>query len=157
ITVIALGGACVLFLTGVLKWDDAIAERNAWAVFIWYGGLVPMGTLIGQAKVAHVFAASVAGQFKGLNLRLLFFLLVMVYFYTHYAFASITAHVLSMFPAFVGVLLALGAPPGLVMVAFAYSANLCAGLTHYGTTPGPIIFSHHYVEQGTWWRVGLVM
>jgi DASS family divalent anion:Na+ symporter len=55
------------------------------------------------------------------------------------------------------VLLALGAPPWLVMVAFAYSANLCAGLTHYGTTPGPIIFSHHYVEQGTWWRVGLVM
>jgi len=36
------------------------------------------------------------------------------YFYAHYAFASITAHLLSMFPPFLAVLLAKGAPIGLM-------------------------------------------
>lgn len=164
ITLIALSGAAVLFVSGVLTWEDAISERRAWDVFIWYGGLVQMGTLIGKAGVTKAFAGSIANPLQGVVAPyLLFLILLLVFFYAHYAFASITAHILSMFPAFVGILLAirastgLGPPTPLVMVAFAYSANLCAGLTHYGTTPGPIIFSTHYVSQGKWWKVGFVM
>jgi len=99
----------------------------------------------------------VAGQLGGLHLLLLILLVLLIYFYAHYGFASITAHIVSMYPAFVGVLLAAGAPPGLVLFSFAAVTNLSAGLTHYGTTPGPIIFSQGYVEQRTWWQTGLVL
>jgi DASS family divalent anion:Na+ symporter len=156
IPLVALGGAAVLFLTGVITWDDAVSEKGAWDVFLWYGGLVQMGKLLDKAGVVKVFAGSVADGLGGLDLRILFLLMLLVYFYAHYGFASITAHILAMYPAFVGVLLARGAPPWLTVTVFAYFANLCAGLTHYGTTPAPIVFGVGYVSHGTWWRIGLV-
>jgi DASS family divalent anion:Na+ symporter len=44
----------------------------------------------------------------------------------------------------------------LTVIAFACFSNLCAALTHYGTTPAPIWFGAGYVSQGTWWRLGLM-
>jgi DASS family divalent anion:Na+ symporter len=61
-----------------------------------------------------------------------------------------------MYIPFLAVLLAAGTPAGLAVLALAYASNLMAGLTHYGTTPGPIYFGAGYVSQATWWRVGLV-
>ena len=43
------------------------------------------------------------------------------------------------------------------MFAFAIFANLAAGLTHYGTTPGPMIYAHGYTPLKKWWLTGLVM
>jgi len=62
-----------------------------------------------------------------------------------------------MFPAFLALLLARGAPIGLMVYAFACFANLSAGLTTYGTTPAPMFFSHDYVSLKKWWQVGLVI
>jgi DASS family divalent anion:Na+ symporter len=59
-----------------------------------------------------------------------------------------------MFAPFVAVLITKGAPPGLVIFAFACFSNLAAGLTHYGTTPSPMYFAHNYVPFRTWWTVG---
>jgi DASS family divalent anion:Na+ symporter len=154
---VALLGAGVLFLCGVLTWEDAVTEKGAWDVFIWYGGLVQMGTLLNEAHVTDVFAQSLAGSLQLLALPLVFLILLLIYFYAHYGFASITAHMLSMFPAFVGVLLALGASEWLVLCVFAYFGNLCAGLTHYGTTPAPIVFGTGYVSHGAWWKIGFLM
>jgi DASS family divalent anion:Na+ symporter len=152
---IALGGAAVLLLTGVLTWEDAVNERAAWDVFIWYGGLVQLGTLLRDTNIPSVFAQTVALQMQSLPTILLFLATLLVYFYAHYAFASITAHIVSMYGAFVGVLIAAGVSPALAVCSFAFLTNLSAGLTHYGTTPGPIIFSTNYVPMETWWRVGL--
>ena len=82
---------------------------------------------------------------------------LVIYFYAHYGFASITAHMLAMFPPFLALLVAKGAPVGLVVYAFATFTNLAAGLTHYGTTPSPMFFGAGYASMRTWWRVGLVV
>jgi DASS family divalent anion:Na+ symporter len=150
-----LAGLGVLLLTGVLTWEDITAERSAWDVFIWYGGLLQMGKQLKETGLPGLFAQSVAGQFDGWSWLPLFLVLIVVNFYAHYAFASITSHMVSLYPAFVGVLLAAGAPPMLTVLAFAFFTNFSAGLTHYGTTPGPIVFSAGYIPQRNWWRVGL--
>jgi DASS family divalent anion:Na+ symporter len=82
---------------------------------------------------------------------------MLVYFYAHYGFASITAHATAMFIPFLAVMLAAGVPAGLAVLSLAYASNLMAGLTHYGTTPGPIYFGAGYVTQATWWRIGLIV
>jgi DASS family divalent anion:Na+ symporter len=64
---------------------------------------------------------------------------------------------LAMFPPFAAVLLARGAPTGLVIFSFACFANLAAGLTNYGTTPSPMFFAHGYVSFDRWWKVGFVV
>jgi DASS family divalent anion:Na+ symporter len=88
---------------------------------------------------------------------LLFAVALVIYFYAHYAFASITAHILAMYPAFLAVLMTKGAPVGLMVFAFACFANLSAGLTNYGTTPSPMFFAHDYVSFRQWWRTGFLV
>ncbi|MCI0539001.1 MAG: anion permease [Verrucomicrobiales bacterium] len=157
ITLVALSGAGLLLLTRILTWDDVINERGAWDVFIWYGGLIQLGKKLNETGLFGHFAKNVAAQFAGWNWLPLFVVVLLVYFYAHYAFASITVHIVSMYPAFVPVLIAAGAPPALVVCSFAFFANFSAGLTHYGTTPAPIVFSVGYVAQRTWWRVGFLV
>ena len=119
--------------------------------------IVPPGPGLNDAGVTRAFADAVAKQFGGLGWAGLFAVALLIYFYAHYGFASITAHMVSMFPPFLAVLLAKGAPPGMVIYGFACFTNLAAGLTHFGTTPGPIFYADGYVTLKTWWKVGAVV
>ena len=157
ITVTALLGSVSLLLTGVLSWDDVKSERAAWDIFIWYGGLLMLGKALNEAQVTTEFARLVGGAFGGLGWPALFACALGIYFYAHYGFASITAHILAMYPPFLALLLAKGAPVGLMIFAFACFANLAAGLTNYGTTPSPMFFAHDYVSMKTWWRIGFII
>jgi DASS family divalent anion:Na+ symporter len=154
---VALAGACLLLLTGVLRWDDVIRESAAWDVFVWYGGVVRLGQALNDFGVTTAFATSVGNHFVGLDWTVLIILVGLIYFYAHYGFASITGHIVSMFPPFLAVLLARGAPAGLAAFALVCGTNLAAGLTHYGTTPAPMFFALNYVSFRDWWRVGFLL
>lgn len=154
---VALMGACSLFLTGILTWEDAVSERAAWDVFIWYGGLVRLGEALHEFGVTQAFAKLVGAYLQNLGWVALLAAILPIYFYAHYAFGSITTHILSMYPAFLALLLLRGAPAGLVVYAFACLSNLSAGLTHYGTTPSPMFYAHGYVSFRDWWTVGFLM
>lgn len=155
--VVALIGLGVLLVTKTLTWEDVIRERAAWDVFIWYGGLVQLARLLGETGITRWFADSTAGLLNGWSWPLALGVLVLVYFYAHYAFASITAHATAMYLPFLAVAVAAGAPPLLAALLLAYLSNLCASLTHYGTTPAPIYFGADYVGQGQWWRIGFIV
>ncbi len=157
ITAVALLGGGLLLVTGVLSWEDVKGEKAAWDVFIWFGGLFRLGTSLNDTGVTRALADAVASQFGGLGWPSLFVIALAIYYYAHYGFASITAHMVSMFPPFLAVLLAKGAPPGLVVYGFACFTNLAAGLTHFGTTPGPIFFADGYVDLKTWWKTGAII
>jgi DASS family divalent anion:Na+ symporter len=153
---VALLGISVLLITGVLDWEDLITEKAAWAVFIWYGGLIRMAEALGQTGLTKRFAEAAAGLTTGWKWWLALASLLLIYFYAHYVFASITAHVTAMFVPFLIVILAAGAPPYLAVLSLAYFSNLAASLTHYGTTPAPIYFGAGYTTQRTWWWLGLI-
>lgn len=153
---VAMLGISVLLITGVLDWEDIISEKAAWAVFIWYGGLIRMAEALGQTGLTKRFAEAAAGLTTGWKWWLALASLLLIYFYAHYVFASITAHATAMFVPFLIVILAAGAPAHLAVLSLAYFSNLGASLTHYGTTPAPIYFGAGYTTQRTWWTLGLL-
>lgn len=155
--VVALIGVSFLLVTGVLSWEDVTSERSAWDIFIWYGGLVRMAEALGETGVTKKFADTAAGFTVGWHWWAALIGLLIVYFYAHYAFASITAHATAMYTPFLAVILAAGAPPMVGVLALAYFSNLDASLTHYGTTPAPIFFGAGYVSQRDWWRLGFLV
>ena len=157
ITVTALLGSTTLLAIGVIDWEDVKNEKAAWDIFIWYGGVLRMGLALGEVGVTGAFAKSVASNFGTAGWITLFVAALAIYFYTHYGFASITAHLLAMYTPFVAVLVAKGAPLGLMVFTFAIFANLAAGLTHYGTTPSPMYYAADYVPFRTFWGTGLVI
>lgn len=156
-TTTALLGAVVLLLTGTLSWKEAMQEYVGWDVFVWYGGMIRLGEGLNEFGLTSTFAGWVSSHFAGWTWPALAVVIVLVYFYAHYAFASITTHFISMYPPFVSVLIAAGAPPPLVAYSLAFYTNLSASLTHYGTTPAPIVFAGGYVSHGHWWRMGLIL
>ncbi|MDX2153356.1 MAG: DASS family sodium-coupled anion symporter [Bryobacteraceae bacterium] len=157
ITLTAMLGAIALLVTGVLSWEDVKSERSAWDIFIWYGGMLRLGRALNDAGVTTEFAKGVGSWFEAAGWVALFVVALLVYFYAHYGFASITAHLLAMYPPFLAVLMAKGAPLGLMVFTFACFANLAAGLTNYGTTPSPMFYAQEYVSFRLWWKIGFIV
>lgn len=154
--IVALIGICVLLITRVVEWRELLGEQNAWSVFVWYGGLVNMAAALSNTGLTKIFAENIADMTGGMIWVYALAILLLVYFYSHYLFASITAHVLAMLVPFLAASIAVGAPPALAVLMLAYFSNLNASLTHYGTTPAPVYFGTGYVKQSTWWKIGLL-
>ncbi|RPJ43481.1 MAG: hypothetical protein EHM27_00715 [Deltaproteobacteria bacterium] len=47
--------------------------------------------------------------------------------------------------------------PYLAALTLAFFSALNAGITHYGTGAGPVLFNSGYVDQRTWWKLGLII
>jgi DASS family divalent anion:Na+ symporter len=156
-TAAALIAIAALLVTGVLSWDDVSRDQEAWNTFIWFATLVMMATYLSQFGLIAWFTDQVRSVFAGIGWVTGFLGLVLVYFYSHYFFASNTAQVSAMYAPFLAVALALGAPPLLAALVLGFASNLFASLTHYGTAPAPILFGGGNVPLGTWWRVGFVV
>jgi DASS family divalent anion:Na+ symporter len=156
-TSIAFLGLALLLVTGVLDWQDVLAERGAWDALVWFGGLVMLAGQLDKAGLPKAFASATAGFVGAWPWWWALAALLVVYLYSHYAFASLAAHVTAMFPAFFAVAVGLGAPPLLAALTLGFFSSLNAAITHYGTGPAPIVFGAGYLTQGQWWRIGFLI
>ena len=135
-TTAAFVGLAVLLLSGTLTWDDILQEKGAWNTLVWISTLIMMANYLNELGLVAWFATTMGGVVEGIRWEPAFVILIVVYFYSHYFFASNTAHVVAMYAAFLTIAIAAGAPPTLAALVFAFFSNLFAGLTHYGTGPG---------------------
>lgn len=150
-------GLGILLFTGVLEWDDILNEKNGWNTFIWLTTLLMMTTFLAKFGMMTWFSERMHGFVTGHSWWLAMSFLALVYFYSHYLFASLTAHVTSMYSAFIIVAVMSGAPPLLVAMVFAFFSNLSACVTHYGTGTAPVYFGMGYVTVNDWWRIGGIL
>jgi len=155
-TVVALLGVGLMLAAGAITWKDVLEERGCWDALIWFGGLVGMATMLGRLGLIKWFSEVVGGYVKGWAWLVALGVLLLVYLYSHYGFASLTAHVSAMFVPFLVVAIAAGAPPLLAALALAFFSSLNACLTHYGTGPAPIYYGAGYTDLKTWWGIGFV-
>ncbi|MBO8125546.1 anion permease, partial [Klebsiella pneumoniae] len=126
----------------VLSWDDVLKNKGAWDTVVWFAALVMMASFLGKLGLIKWVSLTVGGGIDHLGIGWTggMLLLVLFYVYSHYFFASTTAHITAMFAAFYAAGLALGAPPMLLGLTLAFSSSLMMSLTHYGTGTAPIIF-----------------
>ena len=153
-TTAAFIGLSVLLLSGTLTWDDVLHEHGAWNTLVWMSTLVMMANYLNELGLVPWFAMTMGGMVEGIGWVPALAVLGLVYFYSHYFFASNTAHVVAMYAAFLAVAIGAGAPPALAALVLAFFSNLFAGLSHYGTGPAPVFFGSGYLEMGTWWKLG---
>lgn len=156
-TVVAMLGVSVMMLTMVIEWKDVLEEKGAWDTMIWMGSLIGLADYLAKLGFIPWFAKSVSGLIVGIPWLQAFAILLIVYMYAHYGFASLVAHITAMYSAFAAVAVAAGAPAFLVALALAFMSNLCMSLTHYAAGPAPIYFGAGYLDQGTWWKLGFIV
>jgi DASS family divalent anion:Na+ symporter len=153
-TAVALLGVSLLLLTGVLTWTDIKQEHEAWDTLIWFATLIMMASYLNQFGLIKWLSAHMNVLLEDMYWWSAWLLLTTIYFYAHYLFASNTAHVTSLYAAFLHVGINLAIPPYLIALSLAYCSSLFACITHYGTGCAPILFGSEYVSLKIWWRMG---
>lgn len=154
---VALLGFILLLITKVIDWKDVLNEHEAWHTLIWLSTLVTMSTFLEKYGLMLYFSQSISSLVTGFSPLLAFLVLALIYFYSHYFFASNTAHVSSMYGPFLGVSIAAGAPPLLCALVLGFFNSLFSSMTHYGTSPAPILYGAGYVSFKTWWTAGFIV
>jgi DASS family divalent anion:Na+ symporter len=153
-TVVAFVGLCVMLVLGALKWEDVLAERAGWDALIWFGGLVGMAGMLRTLGLVSWFSDHVSAWVAGWAWLPALGILALIYMYSHYFFASLSAHTTAFFVPFLTVAVAAGAPPYFAALIFAFFSSLCASLTHYGGGPSPVYWGSGYADIKQWWKVG---
>ncbi|CAA7404148.1 unnamed protein product [Spirodela intermedia] len=155
----AILGLSILLVTGVVTWKECLSEAVAWDTLTWFAALIAMAGYLNKYGLISWFSQTVVKFVGGLGLswQLSFGILVLLYFYSHYFFASGAAHIGAMFTAFLSVASALGTPPLFAAMVLSFLSNLMGGLTHYGIGSAPVFYGANYVPLGTWWGYGFLI
>ena len=156
-TTAALVVVSLMLLSGVVTFDDVVSNREAWKALMLMATLVTLAEGLSGTGFVRWFAEGAAGGMAGMSPLLIVILLTTTYFFTHYLFASITAHVTAMMP----IMLSGGANiPGLPLTQFALLLALTHGfmgvLTPYATTSGPVYLGSGYITSAEFWRLGAI-
>lgn len=156
-TLTAFIALSLLILTGILTWGDVLKESGAWNTLVWFSVLVMMASELNKLGFIPWLSGAIGGSLKGMNWILVMIILLIAYFYTHYLFASSTAHISAMYSAFLAVAVSAGVPPMLAALMLGFFGNLDSSTTHYSNGPAPILFGSGYVKQGEWWRMNAIL
>lgn len=155
-TFVALAGVGAILLARVLTWDDLLSEKRAWDALIWFAPLVMMSDALNERGVIKILSSKLFAVMHGWPWGAVLVAVTVAYLYVHYSFASMTAHITALYPAFLTAMVVGGVPPLIGSLALAYFSNLNAGITHYGTGSAPVFFGGGYVRQADWWRLGFI-
>ncbi len=156
-TLTAFIALSLLILSGILQWKDILNESGAWNTLVWFSVLVMMASQLNKLGFIPWLSGAIGGSLKGMNWILVMVILIVAYFYSHYLFASSTAHISAMYSAFLAVAISAGVPPMLGALMLGFFGNLCSSTTHYSNGPAPILFGSGYVKQGQWWRMNAIL
>jgi len=156
-TVVALVGLGLMLLLGTMSWEDVLAERKGWDTLIWFGGLVGMATMLSKLGLFKWFGTFVSAHVTGMPWLPALIVLVLVYNFSGYLFASLTAHTVALYVPFLTVAVATGAPPLFAALLLAFFSSLCVSLTHYAGGPAPVYYGSNYVTLPRWWGVGFIV
>jgi L-tartrate/succinate antiporter len=147
----------LMLLTNVVTWNDIIKNSAAWNTLVWFATLVALADGLTRVGFVKWFAQSVAGHLSGVAPGIAVAALLLINFFGHYLFASVTAHVTAMIP----VLLAVASTiPGVNMHTLALGLCLQLGLmgilTPYASGPSPVYYGSGYLPAADYWRLGAI-
>jgi L-tartrate/succinate antiporter len=156
-TTAALIVVSIMVFANVVSWDDVVSNREAWRALTLLATLVTMADGLNRTGFVQWFAEAAAGAMSGLSPNQTILGLICLYFFSHYMFASLTAHATAMLP----ILLTLGsAMPGVNFEKLALMLGLTQGimgvLTPYATGPAPVYANSGYITTPEYWRLGTI-
>ncbi len=156
-TTVAIVVVALMVIGKVVSWDDILANKQAWNTLVWFATLVALADGLNRVGFVKWFADTVGAQMTGFSPTVAMIALVAVFFFTHYLFASVTAHVTAMLPVMLAVGLGI---PGMDIRTFAMLLALTLGimgiLTPYATGPSPVYYGSGYIPAKDYWRLGAI-
>jgi L-tartrate/succinate antiporter len=156
-TTAALMVISLMLITGVVSWEEMAANKSAWTTLALLAMLVTLADGLTRTGFIKWFSQDVGAHLMGLSPTLTVIALIAAYFFSHYMFASLTAHTTAMMPVMLGVGLSI---PGLPMEKLALLLALTTGImgviSPYATGPGLAYYESGYLPSATFWRLATI-
>jgi L-tartrate/succinate antiporter len=156
-TMVVLIEISLMLLCRIVTWDEIVGHKSAWNVLMWFATLVVLAD--GLSKVGFIawFGRGAADLMAGHSPFAVMVMLVALFFFIHYLFASLTAHTTAVMP----VILAAGvAVPGMPIREFVlllgFTLGLMGVLTPYATGPAPVYYGSGFISRRDFWRLALI-
>ena len=154
-TVSALAVLCLMVLFNIINWNDIVTNKAAWNVFLWFGALVTLAGGLNNVGFLDWFAVKITSGISAFSPNVILLFLLLAFYFTHYLFASSTAHVTALLTLF---LVAGRNIPGidfpLLTMLLLFSLGLMGILTPYATGPSPIWYGFGFIQSKTFWKLG---
>jgi L-tartrate/succinate antiporter len=153
-TTAALIVLALMLATRVVAWEDMAANKAAWTTLSLLALLVTLASGLSRTGFIKWFADAVATHMGGLSPTLSLLALVSIYFFSHYMFASITAHTTAMLPVMLAVGMGIpGLPVATLATALAVTHGIMGVITPYATGPAPVYYESGYLPTGEFWKL----
>jgi DASS family divalent anion:Na+ symporter len=123
----------------------------------WFSIIVMLSGFLAEFGTIKLLSAKMAVALSAYPAAIALPIIVLLYFYVHYMFASVTAHTTVLFTTFLFVILSFDVSPRLAGMVLAYFSPLSAGLTHYGSSVAPIFYGNKSLSTKEWWGIGLII
>ena len=147
----------LMLICRIVAWDDILQNKSGWNVLTWFATLVVLADGLNKVGFIGWFGRNAAALLAGHSPLAVMVMLVALFFFIHYLFASLTAHTTAVMP----VILAAGvAVPGMPVREFVlllgFSLGIMGVLTPYATGPAPVYFASGFIARRDFWRLGLI-
>ena len=156
-TAVAIAVVAVMVVGGIVTWDEVLAHKPAWNILVWFATLVTLAEGLNRVGFVAWVTRSASARLSGLPPGGVMIVLLALFFFVHYLFASLAAHTTAVLPV---VLAAGAAVPGIPITKFAlllcYSLGIMGVITPFATGPAPVYFGSGYLSRRDFWKLGFV-
>jgi L-tartrate/succinate antiporter len=157
-TMAAIMVVVLMLILRVVSWKEILGNTQAWDVLVWFATLVTLANGLAETKFLDWVAQAVAPGISGRTAGISIVLVVGAFFFLHYFFASITAHVSALLPLFLSVAVKIpGVSPAAWALLLSYTLGLMGILTPYGAGPSPIYYRCGYLQGRDFWVLGVIL
>jgi L-tartrate/succinate antiporter len=146
-----------MVIVKIVKWEDIAGNKTAWNTIVLLAFLVSLAEGLSRTGFIHWFDDSVAGYMQGYSPIAAMYVLVAIYFFSHYMFASTTPHATAMMPVMLGVGMSIpGMPVRELALLLGMTHGIMGVITPYATGPAPVYYGAGYITGRDFWRLGFI-
>jgi DASS family divalent anion:Na+ symporter len=156
LTAVAFAGLGALLATNVLTLDDIYLQGGTLATFLWLAVLFALSGQLNELGFMGYVGARLTAMLGGIDWRIAYVVLLVLYVLMHYMFVSQSAQVLALFGVFLDVAVRTGVPTSLMAFALLFASSYFSTITPQGGSQNVIFAGSGYLTQGELYRLGLL-
>jgi len=156
-TLVGLIAVSLMLALRIVPWKDVTHYSSAWNTLVNLSTLVVMANGLTKSGFIGWFAEMMRNHLEGLSPTATIIALVLVFYFAHYLFASLTAHTATLLPVILAIAAGVpGLPMNQLCLLLALSIGIMGCLTPYATGPDVIIYGCGYMKSKDYWRLGFI-
>jgi DASS family divalent anion:Na+ symporter len=157
IIITVLMGIVAFVMLGLLSIKEAFSSYSTLNPVIMLGILISYVNCLVSSGAIEWFNGVISSCLSGMNVDNAYYLLTIIYYFTHYFFSGEGGRIIALYSAFLTTGLALGIEPLKLGMTLAFFSSTSDVLAHYTCPASITMFSPGYISAGKWLTTGLII